>query len=117
MGATARALPEDVRPVLVAYRDLLDRRFGNRLVSVRLFGSRARGDCDPESDADVAVVIRDVTDREIAQAVDLAVEAWRCIGFDAPLISPLVWSERDEAEYRHAERRLALDIEQEGIPV
>ncbi|HEY0834086.1 MAG TPA: nucleotidyltransferase domain-containing protein [Azospirillum sp.] len=36
----------------------LRRRFGDRLVAVYLFGSRARGDHRPDSDADVAVFLR-----------------------------------------------------------
>jgi predicted nucleotidyltransferase len=36
----------------------LQRRFGDRLVAVYLFGSRARGDHRPDSDADVAVFLR-----------------------------------------------------------
>ncbi len=34
-------------------------RYGDRLRSIHLFGSRARGDASSYSDADVAVVIRD----------------------------------------------------------
>jgi predicted nucleotidyltransferase len=47
-----------VRSVL---RDLdcrLRRRFGRNYVGLILFGSRARGDNRPDSDADVAVILR-----------------------------------------------------------
>lgn len=40
------------------YVELLQRDFGDRLVSVVLFGSHARGKARPESDIDVLVVIR-----------------------------------------------------------
>jgi len=33
--------------------------YGTRLVDILLFGSRARGDARPDSDADIAVVLRD----------------------------------------------------------
>ncbi|WP_448206717.1 nucleotidyltransferase domain-containing protein [Azospirillum sp. sgz302134] len=50
-------------PVAVeVVRDLkerLKRRFGDRLVAVYLFGSRARGDHRPDSDTDVAVFLDD----------------------------------------------------------
>ena len=36
----------------------LERRFGDRLAAVYLFGSRARGDHRPDSDADVAVFLK-----------------------------------------------------------
>lgn len=40
----------------------LSRRFGDRLEAVYLFGSRARGDHRPDSDADVAVFLREALD-------------------------------------------------------
>jgi predicted nucleotidyltransferase len=40
------------------YLVALDRRFGTDLVSVVLFGSRARGEARPESDLDVLIVAR-----------------------------------------------------------
>lgn len=39
----------------------LTERFGDRLAAVYLFGSRARGDNRPDSDADVAVFLRDAS--------------------------------------------------------
>jgi uncharacterized protein len=40
------------------YVEALERRFGGRLVSVVLFGSRARGEAGPESDIDALIVVR-----------------------------------------------------------
>lgn len=39
-------------------KERLRRRFGDRLVAVYLFSSRARGDHRPDSDADVAVFLK-----------------------------------------------------------
>jgi predicted nucleotidyltransferase len=47
-----------VRHDLERYVALLEQRFGDDLVSVVLFGSRAREEARPESDIDVLVVIR-----------------------------------------------------------
>jgi predicted nucleotidyltransferase len=41
---------------------VLRRAFGDRLVSVVLFGSHARGDATPESDVDIFLVIRGLPD-------------------------------------------------------
>lgn len=114
---SATSLPDEVRPVLAAYSRLLESRFGIRLQTIRLFGSRARGDAEPDSDADVAVVVRGLRDAERVEAIDMALDAWREVGRCGPIISPLVWSDTAEADRLAAERRIALDILREGILV
>jgi len=49
-------------PVLVRFRKALSEIYGDRLERVMLYGSRARGDARPDSDYDVAVFLRDMTD-------------------------------------------------------
>lgn len=44
--------------VLTRFRAALDEAYGQRLERVVLFGSRARGDQQPDSDYDIAVFIR-----------------------------------------------------------
>jgi predicted nucleotidyltransferase len=51
-------LPSPLADYLRQYVSSLDRHFGDRLVSVVLFGSRAREQARAESDADLLVVIR-----------------------------------------------------------
>ena len=46
-------------PILSRFRVALAEAYGNRLERAVLFGSRARGDFQPDSDYDVAVFIRD----------------------------------------------------------
>jgi predicted nucleotidyltransferase len=108
-------ISEALGSTLAAYRRQLELLFGPRVVSIRLFGSQARGDASPDSDADVAVVIRGLTDLERGQAIDLALEAWRSAGRKGPLISPLVWSDTEHADRRGSECQIALDVEREGI--
>jgi predicted nucleotidyltransferase len=50
-------------PVLLRFREALDKTYGNRLDRVVLFGSRARGDARPDSDYDVAVFLRGLGNR------------------------------------------------------
>jgi uncharacterized protein len=50
-------------PVLARFRAALDELYGGRIERVVLFGSRARGDAHLDSDYDVAVFLRDLTDR------------------------------------------------------
>jgi predicted nucleotidyltransferase len=48
--------------VLLDLRRGLQSLYGDRLARLILFGSRARGDAEPESDYDVLVVLRGVVD-------------------------------------------------------
>jgi uncharacterized protein len=50
-------------PILVRFRAALVSMYGDRLERVVLFGSRARGDATPDSDYDVAVFLKNLTDR------------------------------------------------------
>jgi predicted nucleotidyltransferase len=50
-------------PVLARFRAALDRIYGARVERVVLFGSRARGEARADSDYDVAVFLKDLTDR------------------------------------------------------
>jgi hypothetical protein len=49
----------EVRAALGRFAADVARHYGGRLQSIHLFGSRARGDYRPDSDADVAVVLKD----------------------------------------------------------
>jgi uncharacterized protein len=50
--------PPPSAPALQRFRAALDQTYGARLERVVLFGSRARGDAQPDSDYDVAVFLR-----------------------------------------------------------
>ena len=51
-------LPSPLSADFRRYVDALDRQFGERLVSVVLFGSWARGTAKVESDVDILIVVR-----------------------------------------------------------
>jgi len=66
-----RTITDD--PVLKRLRVALDDLYGERIERVVLFGSRARGDAGEDSDYDVAVFLRDLTNRwhELDRLADL----------------------------------------------
>jgi len=74
-------------PILKRFRSALDEMYGDRLERVVLFGSRARGDADEESDYDIAVFLRDMSDRpaEMNRLADLATDI---LMMEAPLSTP-----------------------------
>jgi predicted nucleotidyltransferase len=63
-------------PVLIRFRAALDEIYGSRIERVVLFGSRARGDAQPDSDYDIAVFLHDMTDRaaEMKRLADLVTD-------------------------------------------
>jgi len=62
--------------VLRRLRAALDELYGDRIERVVLFGSRARGDAHAASDYDIAVFLKDLTDRwrEFHRLADLRTE-------------------------------------------
>jgi predicted nucleotidyltransferase len=92
----------------------LRKAFGDRLAWIRLYGSLARGDWmgPDESDVDIAVVLQDRVDADIAPVVDLATKQMLTSGF---VISPLVFSPREFAELHQRELRLPREILAQGV--
>ena len=65
--------PPPSAPVLQRFRAAVAQTYGARLERVVLFGSRARGDAQPDSDYDIAVFLHDLTDywRQIGRIVEI----------------------------------------------
>lgn len=63
---------EDVAGALRRFAADLSAHYGARLCGVYLFGSRARGDHKPESDADVVVLLADGNWRSFGEKMDIA---------------------------------------------
>jgi predicted nucleotidyltransferase len=116
MDTAARvALPAAVGETLGAFVAGLRRRFGQRLVSVRLFGSYARGEATGDSDVDCLVLL-DRMGRDDERAItDLAADlVWQMGGV---VISPLTMSAAEFDAWKALERRAPLEIERDGIPL
>jgi len=107
-------MDDDLREYLNELKARLVRFLEGRNFRLVLYGSRARGDYDEDSDIDVAIIVeglsRDLKDRVLDLVIDLEMERLRPI-------SSLVLSQADFDALRDRERRIAIDIEEEGIVV
>lgn len=84
------------------------------LHSTVLFGSRARGDHDPDSDYDVLVVVSRL-DRTIRRTISHC--AWEAGFADCLVIVPVVVT-RDEMEHSPLRSSLLMQaVRDEGIPI
>jgi predicted nucleotidyltransferase len=112
--ASLEALTQEEKSALACLRDLLSELLDDKLVRFTIYGSKARGDHHYESDIDIAIVVRGLT-REMKNRILKEVAR---IEFDhlVPL-STIVFSEDDFEQLKKRERRIALDIEGEGIPL
>jgi len=107
-------LSSEEQHVLQELKKTLEEGLGSQLVKIALFGSKARGDFDPDSDLDVAVVVRGLT-RKLKNRIYNDVGELE-LEYLIPL-STFVISEEQFDFLKKRERRIALDIEREGIPL
>lgn len=106
-------IPVD-KKVLEELKRNLTELLGERLKKLVLYGSRARGDYDEDSDIDIAIIVRGLTRELKNQILDMVADIE--MEHLTPL-STLVLSEEDFELLKKRERRIALDIEREGIPL
>lgn len=101
-----------MEPIFADLKKTIREIAGEKLVKMVLYGSRARGDYDDGSDTDIAIIIRGLTPamkRQMCDRIaDIEVEHLR-------YLSTLILSEDDFELLKKRERRIAGDIEREGI--
>lgn len=90
----------------------MENLLGRDTFKMVLFGSRARGDYGDKSDVDVAILVRGLTRKLKMQILEEVAE------FELEYLLPISALVLSEDEFNHLkirERRIALDIEREGI--
>ncbi len=110
-----RIMTEDIRKKeLEQLKQNLENLLGPEAFKMVLFGSRARGDHGDESDVDVAILVQGLTREMKHRILDKVAEIE--LEYLLP-ISALILSEDEFDHLKKRERRLAIDIEREGIPL
>jgi predicted nucleotidyltransferase len=99
-----------IREFTAAARETL----GPLLKAVRLFGSRARGEGHEESDLDLALIVEAGGRARRHALYDLAFDIGLAHGVT---LAPLVLEEQRFEVLKRRERRIALEIDAEGIPL
>jgi predicted nucleotidyltransferase len=100
-----------VERILGTFKALLAMRVPVRRVI--LFGSRARGDADPQSDLDVVVILEDSAGPEARAAVSEC--AWEA-GFEHGIVvAPVVFTRKEWEEGPERESLLVKAVEAEGV--
>ncbi|MDD5205836.1 MAG: nucleotidyltransferase domain-containing protein [Desulfobacterales bacterium] len=93
-------------------RSRLENLLGRDAFKMVLFGSRARGDYRDDSDVDLAILVRELT-REMKKRILEEIAEFE-IERLLP-VSALILSEDEFNHLKMRERRIAIDIEKEGV--
>lgn len=106
-------LPKDVVERLLAFRRDVERALPGAVEDMILFGSRARGDAQANSDYDVAVLLKDGLADHSAVRDRVSDVVWDHLSDDIPIQAvPL-----NADAFRPARTDLAMRIVADGIPV
>ena len=103
---------QSVDPIIGKFRAELAEMYGERIERVVLFGSRARGDAQDDSDYDIAVFLYGIADRdeEADRLADIQVRMMdqASIFIDAMPFPAGAWADR--TTFMHELRREGLDL-------
>jgi predicted nucleotidyltransferase len=104
---------DDLKKILPELKAALERRYGERLVKLILFGSHARGEATEDSDIDVLAVLKDMESsyREIVATGDIVTELG--LEYDTLIALIPIEAERFDAETTP----FIANVKSEGVPV
>lgn len=98
-------------PLLRTLKSQLQTLWGDRLVHLILFGSQVRGDARPDSDIDVAIVLKDFRDLGVELQLVGQPICDLCLQYDV-VIAPIFL---DESFFLNNNGMLMRNIRQEGL--
>src|SRR5207249_2896223 len=106
-------------PILKRFRAALEAIYGDRLERIVLFGSRARGEAHDESDYDVAVFLKELTDSraEERRLSAVAAEIFDSTGDDIQAIAVAAGTYAERTPLMHEIRLDGIDVGPPGPPL
>ena len=109
---TVQHLTDEEWQVAMEFVERVRQQFDGQLVSIVLFGSRARGEAKSDSDMDVLVVMSSADPEVRRQIRYLAVEVWLEYGV---YLSTRVWSQTHWHKLEELQTLLYQNIRRDGI--
>lgn len=104
--------------ILRDYRRRLERHFGARLRALYLYGSRARGDHRPDSDADVAAFLAGRIERRLPLELVMAGEAYDVLLETGLYIEPWAFEDGSLTDpASHPNAHLVRAVLRDGVPI
>ncbi len=104
---------EDLKPILADIRGGYEALYGDRLADLVLFGSRARGEAEPDSDIDVLVALFGPVEPSDEVARSGILTSQLCLKHDVHISCTYV----SEDQLRKEQSPLLLNVRREGIRV
>ena len=107
-------LTSDENKVIAELKEVIKKLVDDRLMIFSLYGSKAKGDYDSKSDTDIAIIVRGLSREQKKHIYNVIADIE--VKYFTPL-SVLLLSDKDFESLKKKERRIAIDIEKNGIPL
>lgn len=107
-------LKPNERKAINAFSRRLKKALGKQLVSVKLFGSKARGDSGRDSDIDLFVLIRNQTVSTLSKVAKVTSDVWW--DYDV-LLSPVMYDLEEQEKNIQMGSFFFRAVENEGVEI
>ena len=108
----------EIAALLADLKRRLERRFGDRFVALYLFGSRARGDHEPDSDVGVAVILDQTLPRSFEVTREILEDTYDLLLESGFYIQPWALKKGSlEDPSAHPHPRISRAIQRDGIRI